>query len=380
MEMIHEEKQSKILFVANVAKEHILKFHVPTIRMLADEGWIVDVACSGEDEVPYCNRQFRMSYKRSPFNLALFRGISELKKIINDGEYDIIYCHTPVGGLAARLAARKARKRGTKVVYFAHGYHFFKGAPKVNWLIYYTIEKVMSYITDGIILINREDYELTKKRFRRPRAHLVDGVGVDTSRLDVTDAAAQRARYRKELRIPENATVLIYLAELVPNKNQTFLMRVLKRVMLKRNDVYLVLAGFDHTDGEFERYAERIGVERRVKILGWREDVGALCNMADICTATSVREGFGLNLVEAMYCGLPVIASRNRGHETIIRDGENGFLVDLGDEAAYADRILTLADDMELRDKFILEGKKESGKYSAEAVLHDLREILEIYR
>ena len=154
----------KILFVANVAKEHILKFHIPTIQCFKNHGWQVDVACSGEDDVPYCDTQFHTCWKRSPFTLQTFRGIRELKGILASTHYDIIYCHTPVGGLVARMAAKAARKSGSKVLYFAHGLHFFKGAPLKNWLIYYPAELLCSYFTDVLITMNIEDYNLAKRK------------------------------------------------------------------------------------------------------------------------------------------------------------------------------------------------------------------------
>lgn len=379
MGKVQYNRKPKILLVANVAKEHVLKFHVPTIKTLVEQGWHVDVACAGNEEIPYCHQRFVMSYKRSPFNFAIFKGIKELVKIVRDGEYDIIYCHTPVGGLAARIAARKIRKNGTKVIYFAHGYHFFKGAPKQNWIIYYPIEKIMSLITDSIILINREDYKLTKRRFSNCKAYLLNGIGINTSRFKIENKDVVKNEYRKHMGIPEDATVLIYLAELLPNKNQTFLMRVLKRILEKKENVYLVLAGFDHCNGDFERYADKIGVKDHVRFLGWREDVGNLYAMADICTATSIREGFGLNLVEAMACGIPIVATKNRGHEMIIRDNENGFMVDLGDEATFEKRILQLIDDQTLQNRFVEIGMQEQYRYSSEVVTSEIIKILEAH-
>ena len=373
-------RQPRLLLVANVAKEHVLKFHVPTIKMLKEKGWYVDVACAGDEPIPYCDHQYRMSYKRSPFNLALLRGIGELKDIIRTGHYDIVYCHTPVGGLAARIAARTARRSGTKVVYMAHGYHFFKGAPLVNWLVYYPVEKILSGMTDAIIVPNQEDYARTKRCFRGCDAYLINGIGVDFNKFRIEDRDTVRRHYRDALQIPQDATVLIYLAELLTNKNQTFLMRVLKKLMVQEKNVYLVLVGFDHSDRAFEYYADQLAIHDHVRFLGWREDVGNLYAMADICTASSIREGFGLNLVEAMYSGIPVVATRNRGHVCIVRDGENGYLVDLNDEDTFAQRILTLMHDPQLRARFVETGRAECGRFSSEAALREIESILERYR
>ena len=376
-EKYSKNKTPKILLVANVSKEHVLKFHVPTIKALTDDGWHVDVACAGEEEVPYCNTQFKMSWKRSPFNFALFKGIKELKKIVNDSNYDIVYCHTPVGALATRLASKKARKKGTKVVYMAHGFHFFKGASPIYWLTFYPIEKRLSRLTDGMILINQEDYNLVRKKFHKNLdVHVVDGIGTNLEKFVVQNKEEIRKHYREKLNIEEDATVLVYLAELIPNKNQTMLMRILKMLADKQNNVYLVLAGVDHSNGAIMKYAEEIGVANRVRYLGWRSDIQNIYAMSDICTASSIREGFGVNIVETMASGLPVIATDNRGHRTIIRDGENGFLVSLDNEELFEKRILDVSADKALAEKFVENSQRDIDKYSIDAAVKKITEIL----
>lgn len=368
----------KIILVANVSKEHVLKFHVPTIKMLSDKGWIVDVAASGEDRVPYCRKQYVMSYKRSPFNFSLFKGIKELKEIIEREEYDIVYCHTPVGALAARLASINARRKGTQVVYMAHGYYFFKGVPFYYWLTYYPIEKILSYITDSIILINREDYELTKRKFHNKKeTYLIDGIGFDLPNYEKFDRTEIKKKYRKDLNIPQDAFVMIYLAELIQNKNQKLLMRVLKKLLDKNRKVYLVLAGIDHTDGEFLQYAKKIGVYENLRFLGWRSDIINLYAMSDISTASSIREGLPMNIVEAMACDLPVVARDNRGHRTIIQNGYNGFLIEQEDEDDFVQRIMELMDDPELYNEIRNNAKKDIYKYSTEVATERIMEILE---
>ena len=371
-------KTNTILFVANVAKEHIIKFHIPTIKMLVDNGWIVDVACSGKDIVPYCNRQIELSCNRASMNLfQLLREARKLKNIINQEAYDIVYCHTTVGGFIGRIAAKDARKSGTKVVYLSHGYYFYKGAPILNWAIFYTIEKFLEKYTDSIITINNEDNDIAKKKFSSCKIYSINGIGVDYNKLHVEDKQTARREYRKELNIPLNAIVLIYMAELHKNKNQKFLLRVLKRLLDEKiEDYYLVLPGYDHAGGEYQEYAEVLGIKEHVRFLGWRNDIGALYAMSDICTASSIREGFGLNLVEAMAMGVPVIAARNRGHESIIKDGENGFLVDQNDEQTFCNKIVLLVENNSIRQKFIENGLLTKDLYDGMSVLKEIKNIL----
>lgn len=358
----------KILFVANVAKEHILKFHIPSIRKFKEIGWQVDVACSGEEKVPYCASQFQMSWKRSPFSIKTIIGIFELRKRICENKYDVIYCHTPVGGFIARLAARKIRKKGTKVIYFSHGFHFFKGAPLINWLIYYPIEKLLARWTDLIITINKEDYINAKEKLKVLKVCMIDGMGIDLKRFQSVDRKCERMNIRNTLRIPQDAWVMIYLAELLPNKNQSMLLDTLKLVKERNSNTYLLLAGIDHYKGKFQEYAKKIGVYENVRFLGWRDDTEKLYAAADVCTATSIREGFGLNLVEALAAGIPIVATRNRGHVSIIQEAVNGYLIDVGDCDAMAERICQIM----MENKLHPVGIEQIEKYDSDVIVNEI--------
>ena len=367
----------KLLFVANVAKEHINKFHIPTIKAFRNNGWIVDVACSGDAEVPECDHQYNMCWTRSPFTLKTIKGIRELKQLLMVNRYDVIYCHTPVGGLIARLASRKARKNGTKVIYCAHGFHFFEGAPLVNWLIYYPLEKWLAHFTDVVFTVNREDYERASKKFtKKTEVKLVPEVGVNFDRLKISNPDQVRKEYREKLNIREETTALIYVAELIPNKNQKMLIDAVKILLDKGEDVKLILPGPDHYDGEIEKYIHSLALDNYVKTLGWRSDVGELMHAADICTASSIREGFGINLVEAMYCGLPVVATKNRGHEMIINDGDNGYIVNLNDTETLADKVVQLIHNPNLRDKF---SNNDVSQYDCNLIANQLYETINKY-
>ncbi len=364
----------KILFVANVAKEHIIKFHIPTIRTFKKHGWIVDVACSGEEIVPECDQQFHTCWKRSPFTFNTLKGIKELKKIICEGQYDVVYCHTPVGGLIGRLAARKARKNGTKVIYCAHGLHFFDGAPLINWFLYYPLEKWLAHYADEIFLVNKEDYERASNKFtKKTNCRLVPEVGVNFDRLNIENPIEARIAYRKELGISDSTTALIYVAELLPNKNQTMLVDALDILLKRGEDVCLVLPGPDHEDGALARYIKGKGLEDYVKLLGWRNDIGELLYASDICTASSIREGFGINLVEAMYCGLPVIATNNRGHKMIINNNKNGVLVKINDAESMGKAVAELIND---RDMYNRMSHFNVGKYECNYISNQLYDII----
>lgn len=366
----------KVLLVANVAKEHVLKFHVPTIKHLTEQGWMVDVACGGKEEVPYCRRQIELPIDRSPFKTHFCKAINQLKEEIAEEKYDIVYCHTEIGGIVARLAARKFRKNGTKVVKLDHGFYFFKGASWLTWLIHYPIDKLLSNFTDTFILINKEDYNFASKHFHYCKTRLIDGIGIDRNKFTGSVPSNIRKTYREQWEVPYDACVLIYLAEVSDNKNQYYLLQGLKRLLKRDENIYLVLAGRDLSGGTFQRMAEKLDVMDHVRMLGWRNDVKALYCASDICTASSIREGFGINIVEAMCCGLPVVATNNRGHSTIIRDGVNGLLTDLSDVNTFVVAVERLSANNELKKKLVENANADIEKFFCDNIVMRIEKIL----
>lgn len=157
--------QHKVLFLSNTA--NFSKFNLPYMRWFHGQGWQVDYASAGEENVPDCDSQYKISIARSPLHIFKnLRGLRELKRLLYENHYDILHCHTPMGGVLGRLAARKLwKEHKIKVIYTAHGFHFYKGAPLLNWLLYYPMEKWLSRCTDVIVTINEEDYERAKKSF-----------------------------------------------------------------------------------------------------------------------------------------------------------------------------------------------------------------------
>ena len=178
----------KVLFVATVVRLHINMFHKPFIKWFHDQGWQVDVAANNDYEnkeeclIPYCDNFYCLPFERSPLKKKNMDAYRQLKYLIDNNDYDIIHCHTPVGGVATRVAVGKARKNGTKVIYTAHGFHFYKGAPVINWLIYYPVERILAHRTDLLITMNQEDYGYAQK-FKAKKVALVNGVGLELNKF-----------------------------------------------------------------------------------------------------------------------------------------------------------------------------------------------------
>ncbi|WP_246879932.1 glycosyltransferase family 4 protein [Bacillus suaedae] len=328
----------KVLYCATV-DYHFSAFHLPYMQWFKEQGWDVHVAAAGNNELPFTDKKFTIPIHRSPFKLSNFKAYKQLRTLMKEHDYDIIHSHTPLGGVIARLAARKARKQGTKVIYTAHGFHFCKGAPLLNWLVYYPIEKYLSKDTDCLITINSEDYQLAKDHhFKAKKIKHINGVGVDTERYKPVSEKGKEEAKRK-FGYQASDFLLIYAAEFNKNKNQQLLIKALARVKDELPVARLLLAGEGPLKEQCRELAENLGIEDRVEFMGFRHDLEHLLPACDLAVASSLREGLPVNIMEAMACGLPVVASQNRGHRELIAERKNGFLVDPYDVDGFASRL-----------------------------------------
>ena len=361
----------KVLLVATV-QSHIAQFHKPLIQWLEESGYQVDVAARNNLalkpnlHLDVKGNIYDIPFERSPFSPKNLKAYFALKKVITTGNYDVIHCNTPVGGILTRLAANAKRKKGeVKVIYEAHGFHFFKGGPLKNWLLWYPVEKLCAYFTDVLITINREDYFLAQKKIKAPKVEYVPGVGVDlcrfNSNFDGNDAL------RKELGIPQNAKVLLSIGELNKNKNHELVIRAIKGL-----DAYYIIAGNGALHDYLLDTANELEMADRVKLLGYRRDIKEICNMSDVYIFPSFREGLSVSVMEAMACGLPVVCSKIRGNTDLI-DEHGGRLFDPHSVDDCTDAINeVLSEDLKLFGSYNMEKVKE---FSVEKICVKMQEI-----
>lgn len=365
----------KVLFCATV-DYHFKAFHLPYLKWFKEQGWEVHVAANGDIELPYTDKKYNLPIQRSPLKLDNVKAYSELKALLDMNRYEIIHCHTPMGGVLARLAARQARKQGTKVIYTAHGFHFCKGAPLINWMLYYPIEKTLASYTDCLITINEEDYRLALgHRFKAERIEKVHGVGIDNMRFcPATDT--DKTRLKQKYGYKAEHLLMFYAAEFNKNKNQQFLIRALAHLKEELPHARLLLAGKGALIEECRELAGKLGVADKVDFLGYRTDIDELLPMCDLAVASSLREGLPVNIMEAMSCGLPVIATDNRGHRELVHNGENGWLLGTDDITGMSDKIRFLAGNEEVRRELGYAGRtKIEGMYAINQVLMEKSRI-----
>lgn len=305
---------------------------------------------------------------RSPYNLKNILAYKTLCKLIKEKNFDTIFCHEPVGGAMGRLAGHKCN---CKVIYTAHGFHFYKGAPLLNWLLYYPVEKWLARYTDVLITINQEDYAFAKRKMKLRnggKVYYVPGVGIDNHKF--SKATIDMSAKRRELGIPEDAVLLLSVGELNNNKNHETVIRAIADMNL-----YYIIAGRGELQDKLENFIDTQKLRGRVKLLGFRSDVKELYEAADIFVFPSFREGLSLSLMEAMASGLPCVASRIRGNVDLIEDGINGFLCNPQDVSEFAEKINVLAANAALREKMGRTNLMTIQNFDTETVIREMQNI-----
>lgn len=361
----------KVLFVATV-KQHIMVFHLPFLKMLQEMGYETAVAARNDydnknkSNIPYCDEYFDIPFKRSPFSFANIKAYCQLRKIIGEGHYDIIHCHTPVGGVLARLAAWGS---GTKVIYTAHGFHFYKGAPLLNWLVYFPVEWVCAWLTDVLVTINHEDYAFAKKHMHAKQVFYIPGVGIDLDKFNVNVLdEQQRIQKRQALGLTAEDKMLLSVGELNKNKNHEIVIRALAKI--KNPAIKYYIAGEGSLRDYLLHLAKDLGVENQVKLLGYRTDILDLLAVTDLFVFPSHREGLSVSLMEAIACQAPVVCSNIRGNMDLVIGNALFNQNDVEDVKNKISSFLFSDCSAEVESNFA-----NLQKYSLENVVNEMRKV-----
>lgn len=374
-----QKKKPKALIVASVASM-IDQFNMQNIELLLENGYDVDVACNCKEGNTISDERISELIDKlkknnvTTYHVPIPRKVTDIKDIIysikfikklyTENGYTLMHCHSPIGSVVARVAAISERKKGMKVIYTAHGFHFYKGAPKKNWLIFYPIERICSSFTDVLITINKEDYAFAKKHMKANQVEYVPGVGIDTKKFIIPNFNV--AEKKAELGLKDTDIMILSVGELNQNKNHEVVVRAISK--LKNPNIHYFIAG----KGDKEQYLDELAKELDVnlRLLGYRTDIIELLNTADIFAFPSFREGLSVALMEAMAAGLPCVVSRIRGNVDLIEDGINGYLCDPNDEVSFCESL-----------KALVEGEKYKNfdKYNCQTIMNfDVHKIMKM--
>ncbi|MBR6253601.1 MAG: glycosyltransferase family 4 protein [Clostridia bacterium] len=387
----------KVLFVAHV-DSHIRHFHIPYMKYFHDQGYEVHVATSDDEceKFDYCDIKHKIDMERSPLKLNNLKAIKQMTKLYEDEKFDLVTCHTPMGGVVTRLAAKRFKKiikrhnshdipsnevwSMPQIIYTAHGFHFFKGAPIQYWLIYYNIEKWLSKYTDKLVTINKEDYDVaTKKRFKAKKIYKIDGIGVDASKFNFVMSDDEKKKLRKELCIDKDDVVITYVAELITRKNQDMIIDVIKNICngdyQSTPKIKLLLVGTGVLKEKYEKRIKELHLEDKIMLTGYRKDVPKLLKITDIAISCAKHEGLPFNLVEAQMSGLPCVATDVRGNNEVIEENKTGYLIPNFDVIKFANKLLKLINSESMRERMGKNALENSKKYKLSKALDEMKKI-----
>ncbi len=370
----------KILYVCTIGST--MHFFKRFVKELIENGHTVDIACNNSEVavIPYfyelgC-KVHTISTSRSPLNKGNISAIKQIRKIVEDGGYDIVHCHTPIAAMCTRLACKKLRKtRGVKVIYTAHGFHFYKGAPLKNWLLFYPIEKLCAKYTDTLITINQEDYELAKRKFKKLDVIRIPGAGIEFEKFN--SISIDKNSFRCSLGLSEDDVMLLSAGMVNKNKNHRLVIEAL--ALLKNPKVHYFVAGKGNEISNNIELAKKLGLKDTVHFLGFRHDMPELDACADLFVFPSIREGLGLAAIEAMAAGTPCIGMNTRGIKEYIIDDKTGYLFENNPEKCKNALIKFLSlSDQEKKDMAV-RCKEISKEYDYSITNNYVRDIYRIH-
>lgn len=398
---------SKVLFVATVGG-FVSQFEMNDVRILQDKSCEVHYAANFENNVYYVEKDLyennhiethNVPMAKSPFNIFKnYKAYKYIKRLIDSEDISVVHCHTPVGGVLARLAAARSKKK-PKVIYTAHGFHFFKGGPLVNWCIYYPVERLMARATDVLVTINEEDYQRACKFKLRPdgKVYKLPGVGIDLDRYNMEINNSQKTIQEREAletatqekEVQENLAQtkdksenrdfkkikkltdkerkpfkIVSVSEINKNKNHKVVIQAVKKLIDEGNVIYYDIYGKGSNEENLRKYIKKLDLEEYVTLKGYISEPKEVLVKADCFAFPSIREGLGMSALEAMACGLPVIARENRGTKEYMVNGHNGIVCKTDDFKEYAAAILKIKDSVETRKTMGRNAKETVKKFS----------------
>ncbi len=372
----------KMLMIASVASM-IDQFNRKNIELLQEMGYDVQVAAnfrSGNTSSIKRLKEFQEELDQRSikhYHIEFSRKITNWKQnwfayqqlvtLITSEKYDFIHCHSPIGGVCGRLAAVRCN---IKAIYTAHGFHFYKGAPLINWIFYYPIERLLASATEVLITINQEDYERAKK-FSAKNIVYIPGVGIPVADYETTNEV--RVGLRKQLGISEDTIVLLSVGEMSKRKNHKVIIKAIAK--LNNDNIVYIICGIGKLEKELAKLADKLKV--KVIFPGYRNDIKHYYTIADIFAFPSLQEGLPVALMEAMASGLPIICSYIRGNTDLIENCVGGYLIDSKDIEQFAERINTMIQNKRMRDEMALINKKTISNYDEKIVSYIMKNIYE---
>ena len=364
--------RKKVLFCASTAS-HLLNFHLPYLKAFQEKGFEVWAAAANMREIPYADYTVELPFQKSMFGFSNVQAVFRARRLLKEQEFSLISLHTMLASAVVRAAVLLLKKR-PKVVNTVHGYLFGETSGAKKWA-YLIPEKLCARVTDVTMVMNEEDLRLAEK-YRLAGNKLVKtcGMGIELSRYRALPAP-EKSRRREGLGYSDKDVLAVYAAEFSNRKNQALLLRAFAQAAPACPRLRLILAGEGANWEACKNLALDLGLEGKVDFPGYVGQMEDWYPICDIAVSTSLSEGLPFNIMEAMACGLPVAASRVKGHVDLVEDGVNGLLFTSGGAGQLADCLKRLYEETALRESMGKAGREKVRAYALDEVFPEIMKI-----
>lgn len=369
----------KVIFIATT-QCHILNFHIPDIKNLQTKGYEVHAVCKlnrKDRDKPSNNIIWHeINFDRSPVSVKNINALKRLIKLMQDIKFDIVHIHNPVTGVLGRIAAEITKT--DNVIYTAHGFHFYKGAPIINWILYYPIEKIMAKYTDYLITMNEEDFSIAYNKFKTRKdgsIFKVNGVGVELEKYYID--SKKDIEFKLSLGFDKDDFIITVIAELIERKNHKQIINAMDIIYNKEGitDIKVAFVGEGELEQSLKKAVSDKNLESNVLFLGYRKDIPKILNITDVVASVSYQEGLPKNIMEALVARKPVISTNIRGSRELVKNNINGIIVEIDDVIGTVNSIKKMYYDKDRLYDYGIKGFEIIEDYSIENVVSQMEEI-----
>lgn len=368
----------KILFAASTLS-HIENFHIPYLKYFKDNGFEVHIMGkeNNKSPIPYVDKVISINFEKNMFSFKNFISAFKISKLIKKEKYSTISTHTILASFFTRLGIMLSLKKHPLLINTIHGYLFDENSNFIKKVIMIVAEKFVRPVTDTILVMNSTDYEIAKKyNLYKKNLYSINGMGINASKFPFS-TEENKSYLREKYNIPKDDFLLIYVAEFSKRKNQKFLIESLKGLISEGyNNVKLLLLGDGVLLDDMKQYSKTLGIEDNIIFKGYIKEVCNYYQISDICVSSSRIEGLPFNIMEAMSTGLPVIASKIKGHIDLVNPGENGFLYEYNNINEFCNHVKVLFNDRNLLNNMKISSHNLSKNYSLESVFPKITRIM----
>jgi glycosyltransferase involved in cell wall biosynthesis len=302
-----------------------------------------------------------------------FLAFLTLYKLFRRGKPLIVHTHTSKAGILGRWTAFFARV--PIIIHTPHGHVFWGYFGKFTTGIFIILERLTAHITHRLIMLTpaeRDDH--LNFRIAPEEKFSIIHSGVDLSPFSHITAATGK-QMRESLSIGEREFVIGTVGRLTAIKGHKYLLGAFALYLERGGEGQVIILGEGELRATLEKQADELGISHKLHFLGWRAEVAQIMSTFDIFVFPSLNEGMGKVIVEAMACGLPIIASRVGGIKDLIVHGEDGWLVPPAEEESLAQALMMMYRDQNLRSNLGKRAKEKAMLYSKQAMIKKIEAL-----